>query len=171
VFWFSLVLETPISRCANATVSEKLTHISSTAKNPVFWFLLIQTGPSQRTFQKMVVIKQEESEHRNASPSNAAGAVNDASDGFETASEADLDSDDDSGDGGADRHEEKNHPEKQHQQQQTEQQPEHDVSQSTAESSENALITEESSENAVITEESSENALIKEEESRQVVMF
>ncbi|KAK7373692.1 hypothetical protein VNO80_07108 [Phaseolus coccineus] len=105
----------------------------------------------------MVVIEQEESEHRNASPSNAAGAANDASDGFETASEADLGSDDDNGDGGADREEEKNHPEKHHQQQQTEHQPEHDVSQSTTESSENTLITE----------ESSDNALIKEEESRQ----
>ncbi|BAT84402.1 hypothetical protein LR48_Vigan03g133900 [Vigna angularis] len=103
----------------------------------------------------MVVIEQEESEHRNASRSNAAGAANDASDGFETASEADLASDDDGGDGGADREQEQNHPEEHHRQQQTEQQPERDVPQSTAESSENALITEESPENALINEEES----------------
>ncbi|WVZ08299.1 hypothetical protein V8G54_021645 [Vigna mungo] len=75
----------------------------------------------------MVVIEQEESEHRNASRSNAAGAANDASDGFETASEADLASDDDGGDGGADRQQEQNHPEEHHRQQQTEQQPERDM--------------------------------------------
>lgn len=108
----------------------------------------------------MVVIEQEESEHRNASRSNAAGAANDASDGFETASEADLASDDDGGDGGPDRQQEQNHPEEHHRQQQTEQLPEHDVPQSPAESSENALITE----------ESPENSLINEEESRQVIM-
>ncbi|QCE11626.1 G protein-coupled receptor [Vigna unguiculata] len=115
----------------------------------------------------MVVIEQEESEQRNASPSNAAGAANDASDGFETASEADLASDDDGGDGGADRQQEQKHPEEHQRQQQTEQQPEHNVPQSTTESSENALITEESPEKALITEESPENALINEEESRQ----
>ncbi|XP_014498274.1 tetratricopeptide repeat protein 1 isoform X1 [Vigna radiata var. radiata] len=103
----------------------------------------------------MVVIEQEESEHRNASRSNAAGAANDASDGFETASEADLASDDDGGDGGPDRQQEQNHPEEHHRQQQTEQLPEHDVPQSPAESSENALITEESPENSLINEEES----------------
>ncbi|KAL2336694.1 hypothetical protein Fmac_011140 [Flemingia macrophylla] len=91
----------------------------------------------------MVVIEQEETEHRNANPSNA-GAGNDASDGFETASDTDLGSDGDGEDGGAGSREEKTHPEK-HDQQQTEQEPEHhDVPRST-ESSENALINEEES--------------------------
>lgn len=92
----------------------------------------------------MVVIQQEESDHRNANPSNA-GAGHDASDGFETASDTDLGSDGDGEDGGAGSREEQNHVEKhQHQQQQTEQAPEHDVLQST-ESSENSLINEEES--------------------------
>ncbi|TKY66078.1 Tetratricopeptide repeat protein 1 [Spatholobus suberectus] len=88
----------------------------------------------------MVVIEQEESKHRNANAS-IAGASNDASDGFETASDADLDSDGD--DGGACSREAQNHPGKPHQQQ-TEQEPEHDGPRST-ESSENALINEEES--------------------------
>ncbi|KHN07205.1 Tetratricopeptide repeat protein 1 [Glycine soja] len=107
----------------------------------------------------MVVIEQEESEHRNANPSN------DASDGFETASDTDLaDSDtdlaSDGDDGGAGSPEEQNHIEQSHteqnhteqshtekhqQQQQTEQEPEHDDPQSTESSENNALINEEES--------------------------
>ncbi|RDX90209.1 Tetratricopeptide repeat protein 1 [Mucuna pruriens] len=84
----------------------------------------------------MVVIEQEESEHRNANPSVVG---NDASDGFETASDTDLGSDGE--EGGAGSREEQNRPKKHHHQQ-TEQEPEHDVPPSTG-SSENALINEE----------------------------
>ncbi|TKY71559.1 Tetratricopeptide repeat protein 1 [Spatholobus suberectus] len=90
----------------------------------------------------MVGTEQEESEHRNANPSNA-GSGNGASDGFETASDADLSSEGDDDDGGADSREAQNHPEKHHQQE-TEQEPEHDVPRST-DFSENALINEEES--------------------------
>ncbi|PNY05862.1 tetratricopeptide repeat protein 1-like [Trifolium pratense] len=41
----------------------------------------------------MVVIEHEKPDDQNSNQSNATAAVNDASDGFETASEADLDSD------------------------------------------------------------------------------
>ncbi|KAG5027624.1 hypothetical protein AAZX31_08G346600 [Glycine max] len=100
----------------------------------------------------MVVIEQEESEHRNANPSN------DASDGFETASDTDLASDGDDGGAGSpeeqnhieqshteQNHTEQSHTEKHQQQQQTEQEPEHDDPQSTESSENNALINEEES--------------------------
>lgn len=57
----------------------------------------------------MVVIEQEKTDDRNVNLSNAT-AGNDASDGFETSSEADLDSDDD--EGGASIREELQHREK-----------------------------------------------------------
>lgn len=85
----------------------------------------------------MVVIEQEESEHPNANPFNAG---NDATDGFQTAVDADLGSDGEAS--GSYCREEQNHAEKQ---QQTEQEPEHVVPRSTESSENNAKINEEES--------------------------
>lgn len=85
----------------------------------------------------MVVIEQEESEHRNANPSN------DASDGFETASDTDLAGEGD--DSGAGIPEEQNRTEQSHTEKQTEQEPEHDAPRSSESSENNALISEEES--------------------------
>jgi len=86
----------------------------------------------------MVVIEQENTDDRNANPSNATAAVgNDASDGFETASEADLDSDGDDG-GDISREEPKNRDQPKEQEGEQEQY----VAQESV-SSENALINEE----------------------------
>jgi len=85
----------------------------------------------------MVVIEQENTDDRNAIPSNATAAGNDASDGFETASEADLDSDADDG-GDISREEPKNLDQPKEQEGEQEQ----DVAQRSG-SSENALINEE----------------------------
>ncbi|XP_004487317.1 uncharacterized protein [Cicer arietinum] len=60
----------------------------------------------------MVVIGQQEIEDRNANPSNA-GTNNDASDGFETASDTDLGSDGDGNDGGTIKEEKQEHPQQQ----------------------------------------------------------
>ncbi|XP_061370366.1 uncharacterized protein LOC133313067 [Gastrolobium bilobum] len=86
----------------------------------------------------MVVIEHEESEDRNAKPSNA-GAGNEASDGFETASDADLGSDGE--EGGASSRKEQEHGE-QHQHQQTEQEQEQGVA-LRSDSSEDASVNEE----------------------------
>ncbi|AES79205.2 putative acetyltransferase A, auxiliary subunit [Medicago truncatula] len=85
----------------------------------------------------MVVIEQENTDDRSAIPSNATAAGNDDSDGFETASEADLDSDCDDG-GDISREEQKNHEQPKEQEGEQEQ----DVAQRSV-SSENALINEE----------------------------
>ncbi|KAK2424536.1 TPR repeat-containing thioredoxin TTL1 [Trifolium repens] len=63
----------------------------------------------------MVVIDHHETDDRNAILSNAA-TTNDASDGFETASDTDLDSDVDANDGGAIKQEEQDNRQQQHQQ-------------------------------------------------------
>jgi predicted nucleic acid-binding Zn-ribbon protein len=62
----------------------------------------------------MVVIDHHETDDRNAILSNAA-TTNDASDGFETASDTDLDSDVDANDGGAIKQEEQDNLQQQHQ--------------------------------------------------------
>ncbi|KAK7338880.1 hypothetical protein VNO77_19514 [Canavalia gladiata] len=94
----------------------------------------------------MVLIEQEECEDRHANPSNA-GAGNDASDGFETASEADLgsdgDADGDGNEGGASSREQPVHSEKHQQQQQTEQEQEQDVPGSTDSSEFTSINNEE----------------------------
>ncbi|XP_058759820.1 uncharacterized protein LOC131633125 [Vicia villosa] len=87
----------------------------------------------------MVLIEQEKTDDPNANPSNAT-AGNDASDGFETASEADLDSDGD--DGGASSREELQHSDQPQQTpKRTEGEQEQDVHQQSI-SSEEALINE-----------------------------
>jgi len=95
----------------------------------------------------MVVIEHQETEDRNAVPS-----TNDVSDGFETASDTDLDSDVDANDGGgAIKHEEGDHRDQQ-QHQQTEQEKEQEQSDSQR------II-------------SSDDASIDEEELKQVSKF
>nr|XP_025654246.1 tetratricopeptide repeat protein 1 isoform X1 [Arachis hypogaea] len=94
----------------------------------------------------VVVIEQQETEDRNANPSNAAG--NDASDGFETASDTDLGSDTGGDDVGASSHDQQlEQPQQQHQQQQpkpehSEPEPEQSVSPSNSFSGD-PLINEE----------------------------
>jgi hypothetical protein len=90
----------------------------------------------------MVVIEHEKPDDRNPNQSNATAAGTDASDGFETASEADLDSDVDESEARS-REEEKKH-RQQPQQQRKETEGEHvqDVDQKSI-SSEDALINEE----------------------------
>ncbi|XP_027334894.1 tetratricopeptide repeat protein 1 [Abrus precatorius] len=88
----------------------------------------------------MVLIEQQECEDPNPKPSNAADATNDASDGFETASDADLDNDAEGG--GASIREEQHHPSECQHQPQAEQEQEQGVP-GSSESSENALINEE----------------------------
>jgi hypothetical protein len=70
----------------------------------------------------MVLIEQEESDDRNVTNPSNAGAENgnEASDGFETASDADLASDGE--DGGTSSREGQDHPELHQQQKQTEEQ-------------------------------------------------
>lgn len=62
----------------------------------------------------MVVVEHQETEDRNPKPSNA-GTSNDASEGFETASDTDLGSDVDANDGGAIKHKEREHLQQQNQ--------------------------------------------------------
>lgn len=91
----------------------------------------------------MVVIGQQENEDRNTNPSKA-GAANDVSDGFETASDTDLGSDGDGNDGRPIIREEPEHQEHQHQQKQTEQEQEQEQGDPQKSiSSEDASIDEE----------------------------
>jgi len=103
-----------------------------------FFFSHPNKSLTQNLREDMVVIEQENTDDRNANPSNATAAVgNDASDGFETASEADLDSDGDDG-GDISREEPKNRDQPKEQEGEQEQH----VAQESV-SSENALINEE----------------------------
>ena len=101
----------------------------------------------------VVVIEQQETEDRNANPSNAAG--NDASDGFETASDTDLGSDTGGDDVGASSHDQQlEQPQQQHQQQQpkpehSEPEPEQSVSPSNSFSGD-PLINEELEKKALV---------------------
>ncbi|XP_015965062.1 uncharacterized protein LOC107488799 [Arachis duranensis] len=99
----------------------------------------------------VVVIEQQENEDRNANPSNTAG--NDASDGFETASDTDLGSETGGDDVGASSHDQQLE-QQQHQQQQpkpehSEPEPEQSVSPSNS-FSRDPLINEELEKKALV---------------------
>lgn len=97
----------------------------------------------------MVVIEHQKTDDRNPNPSNA-GTSNDASDGFETASDTDLGSDVDTNDGRSIKHEEREHlqPQNQHTEQEQEK--------------------EQGDHQRVISSDYASNALINEEELNQV---
>ncbi|KAI5412877.1 uncharacterized protein LOC127086855 [Lathyrus oleraceus] len=89
----------------------------------------------------MVVVEHQETEDRNPKPSNA-GTSNDASEGFETASDTDLGSDVDANDGGAIKHKEREHLQQQNQHTEQEQEQEQGDPQRMI-SSDDASINEE----------------------------
>ncbi|GAU21821.1 hypothetical protein TSUD_176670 [Trifolium subterraneum] len=90
----------------------------------------------------MVVIENEKPDDQNANQSNATAAGTEASDGFETASEADLDSDGDDSEPISREEEQKHREQPQQQRKETEGEHQQDVNQRSI-SSEDALINEE----------------------------